>query len=372
MTQKNSENSGNNMQDKDRKNCSAPEDAALDSILKATLDNLQAALVLVDEQGHILFGNKIWWEIGHFYSWCEEEHQWWEHGCYLSECEKKTGNKYQKKICSELKKVLKGENQYFRVDYPGVLNPNIWFNVSANHVILPDGRHGMVVAHLEITNRKQGELELQKTAHLLDINEEIAFLGSFKHNPQSGRISWTKGLKRLFEVPLDFTPNLDSIKEFISEEALDKVSKAVDQNNDKPFDLELDITTRKGNLKHVRIRGEHIVDASGKTNFVGIFQDITQTIKQQRQREQLITKLKKRIKEFYCLYQASEAIQSSSNESELMNSILSLIPKSWSLPQAHLRPGIPVHGKLFHQPFPRIKTATVGQDHRGRSRRGCH
>jgi PAS domain S-box-containing protein len=131
----------------------------------------------------------------------------------------------------------------------------------------------------DITDRKQNEAQLLKQQELLRQAEEIAHVGSWEMDLQSGRLLWSDQVFTMYGYPVQaFEPKLDFYMETIhtDDRALlrDAMDKAI--GTGEPYVITCRIFTLDGELKHIHICGRAMQDQSGKVGrIVGTMQDIT-------------------------------------------------------------------------------------------------
>ena len=127
----------------------------------------------------------------------------------------------------------------------------------------------------DITERKQIEEELIKSQLLLTEMGKISKVGGWEFNVGTELLQWTQEVYRIHEVGLDYVPTVENALDFYSDASKTVIAEAVQRaiEHGEPFDLELDIVTAKGNLRHVHAIG--MVDLEHR-KVHGIFQDITE------------------------------------------------------------------------------------------------
>ena len=119
--------------------------------------------------------------------------------------------------------------------------------------------------------------EKKKLERLIQASHKLAKMGSWELDMIKNRLYWTPMTKEIHEVSQDYEPNLEEAINFYKEgKDREAVSNGVQMaiEGGRPWDLELQIITAKGNEKWVRaIGGAEMVD--GKcVRLYGSFQDI--------------------------------------------------------------------------------------------------
>jgi len=149
--------------------------------------------------------------------------------------------------------------------------------VDYNPIVIDGVYSGRIWQHREITDRKKIEEELKKSYELLDGVGKIAKVGGWEFDAVTLKGSWTEQVALIHDMDPNDETNAEKGISFYINESREKIEKAIQDaiNIGKPYDLELEMITAKGNHKWVRTIGiPHIID--GKTVRVsGSFQDIT-------------------------------------------------------------------------------------------------
>ncbi len=125
--------------------------------------------------------------------------------------------------------------------------------------------------------RESTQQALQTSRTLLHRTEEMAKVGGWELNVQTGRMSWTEELYRIHSVPLRFEPDLSSTIGFYAPEAQPVFRSALNRciEEGQTFQLELPFLTSQGTRKWVRTRGEARRENGTTTHVTGMVLDIT-------------------------------------------------------------------------------------------------
>lgn len=130
----------------------------------------------------------------------------------------------------------------------------------------------------EQLNYLNNELQMQNSifAHA----EEIASMGSYKVNINSGEMRYSDNLFRLFGCePGEFVPTFDKFVSFVHPEDRDQVIKDGRETFEQKRLVEhvYRIVTKKGEIKYCRSTG-NFIEEQGKTILIGSVQDISKDI----------------------------------------------------------------------------------------------
>ncbi|RHX79231.1 PAS domain-containing sensor histidine kinase [Leptospira yasudae] len=156
--------------------------------------------------------------------------------------------------CLQGKVMRKEEESFTRLD--GSVQWIIWevrpWYISQNVV------GGVLMYTADITALKRKEFERSKLEEILTRTNEAAQIGSWELDLETNTRIWSKVTKAIFEVPEDYVPGNEGARFYKNEKerkrAADKLEESI--RTGKPFDLEIEIVTAKGNLVWTRSVGK--------------------------------------------------------------------------------------------------------------------
>ena len=135
----------------------------------------------------------------------------------------------------------------------------------------------------DITERKQAEIALQKSEHLLSQAEEIADMGSWEWDLENDITYWSDGLFKIFKrSPKEGAPKWAQHSEFYKQESYERLSRAVEISvqNGTPYKVEVRAIRSDGEIRTCIARGRAEKNYEGKIfRLLGTFNDITERIK---------------------------------------------------------------------------------------------
>lgn len=164
----------------------------------------------------------------------------------------------------------------------------------------------------------------------------LSKIGTWELDLLNEKLTWSKYVKELHEVPDDHVPELETAlnyyKEGWSRERIkDAIASAIDKETS--FDEELILITEKNNEKWIRAVGRpEFVD--GKCiRIYGSTQDITERKTAEIKLRQINEALTERIKEQRCLYKISNLDENKLQINELLKQAVKIIPMGMRAPE---------------------------------------
>ncbi len=133
----------------------------------------------------------------------------------------------------------------------------------------------------DITERRKAEQALREQGTLLAEAQRLAGLGCWEWDPQSGRVSWSDELYRIYGVQRGvFQPSFESYLERVHPQDRERVGRLVAaavQERGAGFDFEERIVRPDGAVRDLRSHGEVVRDDAGRVlKVVGACLDITE------------------------------------------------------------------------------------------------
>ena len=148
---------------------------------------------------------------------------------------------------------------------------------------------------LESEERKKAEEAVVKSETFLNATGQIAKVGGWEIDGETKKVFWTKEIYNITEVSDDYDPSSlekEAIVFFSTEDQL-RLEKAIQRafEQREPYNMELQLTTAKGNKKWVHAICKPIVVDGKVVNLGGIFQDITDSKQAEKQKAELESQL---------------------------------------------------------------------------------
>ncbi|MCC5920804.1 MAG: PAS domain S-box protein [Cyclobacteriaceae bacterium] len=152
----------------------------------------------------------------------------------------------------------------------------------------------MYGTHQNITERKNAEEELTKTKDFLLQTGQVAKVGGWEYDVLKDRLTWTQVTYDIHEISYDYSPSLKTGIEFYKKNhSRQRITDAftIALKKGVPYDLELEIITSLGNEKWIRTIGEPLIEKGSCVKILGIFQDISNQKKAEKNLKEAISKL---------------------------------------------------------------------------------
>ncbi|WP_316746875.1 PAS domain S-box protein [Pedobacter gandavensis] len=139
------------------------------------------------------------------------------------------------------------------------------------------GKKYVIVNAIDVTEKHRLERELERATKMLEQTNEVAQIGGWDLDLIHGTLSWTEITRQIHEVPLSYTPELETALMFYKEgEHRDKMAATVKSAIEigETWDLELLLHTHKGKEIWIRVLGHTEFEGGVCKRVYGTFQNI--------------------------------------------------------------------------------------------------
>jgi PAS domain S-box-containing protein len=130
----------------------------------------------------------------------------------------------------------------------------------------------------DITARKRADSALRESEASLARAQQIAHLGNWERDLETGRLRWSDEVYRIFGLPPDEPLTRERFYECVHPDDRAAVRKAVETATSlgTPYTINHRIVLPDGSERHVHEHAEVVRDASGTVRLVGTVQDVTE------------------------------------------------------------------------------------------------
>jgi PAS domain S-box-containing protein len=164
----------------------------------------------------------------------------------------------------------------FRVLLPGGL---IKYVHSIGHCLESNsGNIEYIGAMMDITERKRGQEQLQRSEAFLAEGQHLSRTGSFSWHVASDEIRWSEQLYRIFGFDLGVPVTLELIGTRIHPEDLSAFAEQVERSRQDGSDVQLEFRLQMPDhsVKHLHIVARGTRDQNGRLEYIGAVQDVTE------------------------------------------------------------------------------------------------
>ncbi len=182
-----------------------------------------------------------------------------------------------------LKNCLNGQpSDLFNTKFKDSNNNTQWFEWS--NIPWYDSEEnviGVIIQAENVTSRIINEIRIEKLEALLLEKSEITKIGTWEYNVKTDKVTWCNITKTIHEVPLDYTPNVDTAINFYKDGISRNTISMSFHNaiiNNKPWSEKAQIITAKGKEKWIIATGQPVFKNKELIGLLGTFQDISDQV----------------------------------------------------------------------------------------------
>ncbi|MFC7059189.1 PAS domain S-box protein [Halovenus salina] len=151
---------------------------------------------------------------------------------------------------------------------------------------------GIIVSSHDITGRKERQEELERTRNLLRHTQELAGVGGWEVDVETGEQVWTRETYAIHDLDPngEFNPTVESAIEFYHPEDRPEIDRLVTRciKKGEPYETTLRLRTAEDRLRWVRTTGVPVREGGSITSIRGAIQDITEQRNYERMLHQIV------------------------------------------------------------------------------------
>lgn len=249
---------------------------------QATVDALPDNIAVLDKDGVIIAVNAAWRAFAQANGSTDENHGIGTN--YLAVCDS-DGTEDGLAVAEGIRAVMTGKQALFSMEYACHLPSEArWHEIRVTRFSDSDSGQ-VVVAHANITARKQVEIQLLASESNLAKAQEIAHLGSWRLdlepiNGETRPLFWSDEVFRIFgHSPQQGLVSREVFWDAVHPDDRNLVAKSVAQaiHQGQPYSIEHRIVRADGTERIVQEKAEVVCDSSGRAiKLIGTVQDITE------------------------------------------------------------------------------------------------
>jgi PAS domain S-box-containing protein len=267
---------------------------AAHQLAQSTLDALKDNICVLDEDGAIIAVNNAWREFGVANGARAEAIL--AGANYLAVCDQTIGPEEEqaRKVAAALRAVLGGVRGTFSMEYP-CDSPQVqrWFQLWVTR-FAGGGSVRVVVAHENITDRKDAENNLRRLTQILGASQSAARVGGWELDLIQKSLFWTEETYRIHDTsPSEYTPTLATAISFFTPESISALEEVLQEATDHGTarDVDLELITLTGRRKWVHFTPSITAERGRTVRITCAIQDITARKWAERERLEMTARL---------------------------------------------------------------------------------
>jgi PAS domain S-box/diguanylate cyclase (GGDEF) domain len=201
----------------------------------------------------------------------------------FGEWDKRLHPEDRERVYADLDAHMRGETPYYETAFRLQAKDGRWVWIQARAKTMERDAEGrplrVIGTHTDITQEKRTEEDLKRSQVRLAMAQQLARLGSWAWNKDSGEIYWSEEVFRIFERdPAQGPPDYDEYMSYHHPEDKAAIEQSIARSleTEGEYDLEHRVMLPSGRIKYVHGAGRVDYDPKGRpTGLFGTVQDIT-------------------------------------------------------------------------------------------------
>ena len=144
---------------------------------------------------------------------------------------------------------------------------------------------GAIFSLVDITDREERRRELARTKALMSKMEQLADIGAWEYDPETGEVTNTAGTKRVHGIDMSTSLTLEEAFESFHPADRDRLRDRFNAcvETGESYEIDVRLTTSDGGQRWVTARGERVTTDRNGSVVRGYMQDITDRKKRERE-----------------------------------------------------------------------------------------
>ncbi len=147
-------------------------------------------------------------------------------------------------------------------------------------------RYGRIWIYRDVTEKTVAQVRAAEQLDLMTMASRVGRLGAWAAEFPGPKLIWSEEIYRIYEVEPGYQPTHESALNFFTAASRKNLEEAIAAQ--RPFDLELELITARGNKRWVRSTSSVEMYHDELRRFYGILQDITESKQQEGRFRRLI------------------------------------------------------------------------------------
>lgn len=260
---------------------SEPQGSAL-ALLEGSIDALTTHIAILDRHGTIIKVNAAWRRFAHENGYTDQTFGVGTNylkATFPHVCSAPGESADAERAMAGVRGVIEGSLQSFMIEYP-CYSPerDRWFVMRVTRFGEGPGLH-IVIAHEDVTERREAEETITRSAEHLQLAYAAANLGTWEVDPRTQMIRWDERCQAMFGMPgvksLPYEKAFEAIHPDDRAGVREAVMRAIRPTGDGKYEIDYRITAADGVKRWIRTNGQATFERGQVVRFLGVLKDIS-------------------------------------------------------------------------------------------------